>query len=635
MNRLPVILLLALMLPVGLPAAAQEEALSVEQVAAAADEQLLFQAIPTVFTASKKEQLATQSPSSVTVITQEDVRRSGATSIPDLLRRVVGADIFQETASQWEVNLRGLAQALNSRTLVLIDGRTVYSDIFGGAVWYLLPVVLEDIERIEVVRGPGSALYGANAFSGVINIITRSVASAAGTTISVTRGAELQRNALVYGNATASLPYKITAGYDTVDEWNRDVRSGQVGKFTFLIEPPTRGRTTASFGGGLTQGNTRIRFSLIDPVPMRVHDQSKYLMGSFENGTASVRAFWNHSDQNIDYTVDPRPGPFETDVLDLEIQTNRDWGRHSAIMGTGARHTTVRATPIFDAPAHTERLVSLFVQDEYRAGPQLTLVAGARYDRTNLLGGRLSPRLAALYRLTAAQSLRLSVGQAFRRPTFLESFMWLGQEFQPGLNYVLHGNRRLNPEVLRSLELEYRANFDRVKLTAEAYRYRIDGFVMDTRLSGEPPLIEDSIDNLLDVRASGLELSADYLISPQFSGFANAAWERTEDRSTGRDLDGVPGHKLNAGLRFTGSRGLQADLYVHHVANTRWVYDYDPEETPTPAYTIVNARLAQLVSNDDLSLAFSVFNLLNDRHQEFPDAPRIGRRVAVTALYRF
>src|SRR5512140_15404 len=127
----------------------------------------------TVVTASKEAQSPLDAPNSTSIITEQDIRLSGITKIPELLRRLAGTDIMEVTGSQTEVSLRGFNQRLSNKILVLVDGRSVYVDLLGATLWQTLSIGVEDIERIEVVRGPGSALYGADAFNGVINIITK------------------------------------------------------------------------------------------------------------------------------------------------------------------------------------------------------------------------------------------------------------------------------------------------------------------------------------------------------------------------------------------------------------------------------------------------------------------------------
>lgn len=641
MVRIVHALLVALAVGLGTPLWAQDDALSAGSAGLdqAASEALLFEAIPMVITASKKEQLATQAPASVTVVTEEDIRRSGAMSIPDVLRRVVGLDVEELTASDWGVNARGLTGSLNPRMLVLIDGRTAYRDLYGGTIWYLLPVVLEDIERIEVVRGPGSALYGANAFSGVINIITKSVQAAAGTALAAQAGEDaMTRNSVVHASPSARVPYKVTAGYDAVDEWQSDEQSGHVGKLTFLLESRLGSREQLSLSGGWHQGSAAVRFSPNTRIPLGWDEHGQYLMATYERPELSVRTFWNHSDASVVSSVAPDGSPVQSDVLDIEAQTNREWGRHSVVLGAGARRTVLTAELIMEQPRHEENLLSLFGQDEYRLGSKWTLVGGVRLDHTALLGSRVSPRLTALCQASPQQVLRLTAGRAYRRPTFIEQFIRWDRDLAPGVVFTFHGNPDLAPEVLQAYEAEYRYQVNsRLKATAEVYRYYLNDLVKEAEVAWLPPPyppypIEGTLLNLIDARATGLELSAEYLVSPTVSCFANAAWERMVNRDTNQDLDTAPGHKLNVGVRYTGRDGWLGDMYLHHVGSTTWLLD---SGDLADDYTLVNARVAKLLRDGDLELSVEAFNLFNDEHREFEDSPLLGRRISGTVRYRF
>src|SRR6202040_2579554 len=145
-----------------------------------------------VTSVSKKEQKLSQTPAAVFVITQEDIRRSGATNIPDLLRMVPGLDVAQINANTWAISARGFNLQFANKLLVLVDGRAVYTPLFGGVYWDTVDVPLEDIDRIEVIRGPGGTVWGANAVNGVINIITKSAADTQGGLVTGGAGSEAQ-----------------------------------------------------------------------------------------------------------------------------------------------------------------------------------------------------------------------------------------------------------------------------------------------------------------------------------------------------------------------------------------------------------------------------------------------------------
>ncbi|HDL65127.1 MAG TPA: TonB-dependent receptor, partial [Proteobacteria bacterium] len=177
-------------------------------------EELAWIEIPEVITPARIAQPITEAPSSVSVITAEEIHRSGLTNIPDILRRLAGVDVMALSPSDINVGIRGLNGTVSNKILVMIDGRSVYMDFYGTTIWSTLPILLEEIKRIEVVRGPGSALYGANAFSGVINIITKTPEEQKDTLISASAGTNntYQGTAITAGNLN-DLGYKLALGW--------------------------------------------------------------------------------------------------------------------------------------------------------------------------------------------------------------------------------------------------------------------------------------------------------------------------------------------------------------------------------------------------------------------------------------
>ncbi|MDP8214719.1 MAG: TonB-dependent receptor plug domain-containing protein [Candidatus Euphemobacter frigidus] len=183
-------------------------------------EELAWMEIPEVITPARKPQPITQAPASVSVITAEEIRPSGLTNIPDILRRLAGVDVMELSPGDIQVGIRGLNATISNKILVMINGRSVYMDFYGTTMWSTLPVLLEEIERIEVVRGPGSALYGANAFCGVINIITKDPRELAGTHLSGSAGTvNTFRGTAIQAGEINDFAYKLAAGWKEQGFW--------------------------------------------------------------------------------------------------------------------------------------------------------------------------------------------------------------------------------------------------------------------------------------------------------------------------------------------------------------------------------------------------------------------------------
>ncbi|HUU09047.1 MAG TPA: TonB-dependent receptor plug domain-containing protein [Phycisphaerae bacterium] len=210
-----------------------------------APELLLWQEIPTVISASRREEPASRAPNAVSIITREQIHESGLTTLGDLMRMAVGVDVGRADNSLFSIGVRGLHGKWANSTLVLMDGRTIYNPAWGGTAWAWQPVLVEDIERIEVVRGPGGAAWGANAANGVINIITRKPGDTPGLFLSQTLTSRLDSlTYLRYGVTAGNLDLRLSAGYDSLPEIG--VREGP-GNHDFVRMPRANLRSTYHF----------------------------------------------------------------------------------------------------------------------------------------------------------------------------------------------------------------------------------------------------------------------------------------------------------------------------------------------------------------------------------------------------
>src|SRR5208283_3829188 len=264
----------------------------------------------TVVTASKAAQNPLDAPNSTSIVTEQDIRLSGITKIPELLRRLAGVDIMEVTGAQTEVSLRGFNQRLSNKVLVLVDGRSVYLDLLGATIWSTLSIAVEDIARIEVVRGPASALYGADAFNGVINIITKRPGDG-GSGVSAAYGDHNTTHASLWATGRAKdFAWRASAGYDYLPRWSREVPDGRSDLVLSSSDQNESSRTTRldlrgteqvgkdvviGLGGGLTQGDTEVLgigpINDIDLTNFVNSDVTAYV----NSPHLEARAFWNHT----------------------------------------------------------------------------------------------------------------------------------------------------------------------------------------------------------------------------------------------------------------------------------------------------------------------------------------------------
>ena len=440
----------------------------------------------TVVTASKAAQSPLDAPNSTSIITEQDIRLSGITKIPELLRRLAGVDIMEVTGSATEVSLRGFNQRLSNKVLVLVNGRSVYVDLIGSTFWQTLSIGVEDVERIEVVRGPGSALYGADAFNGVINIITKAPGEG-GSGFNVGYGDHNTTHGTVYASGRdKELAYRLSAGYDYLPRWSQNVPAGRTDVHLATADNQMSeriarldGTVTRQFGkdvtlglqGGFSQG--AIEFGGSGPLedivldPVTAADVTLWLNSKhFE-----ARAFYNTFRGNNEISTAQigqslLPGSYNTNVVDGEMQYIGDFAfgpnvNNDLHVGAAYRLKTVQWT--WQAQDETENHVGFFVHDQIKIGPRLAVVGDYRADYVPYLNRIVqSPRASVLFHPSKQSTIRGIVGTAFRTPTFLESYLGIPVQLPlTGAALISEGHRsddpkfKVNPEQIFTTELGY------------------------------------------------------------------------------------------------------------------------------------------------------------------------------------
>jgi iron complex outermembrane receptor protein len=438
-------------------------------------------------TASRTQSDVLDAPAFVTVITREEIDQSGARTVPDLLRQIPGVTVVQMTQSDFNVAIRGLNRRLSNKVLVLVDGRSVYQDFLGGTAWEALPVNLEDIERIEVVRGPGAVLYGASAFGGVVNLITRQPdafgVEAAGD-LGLPRQGRLTartQGTLKLRNVAAPLAQACKPAWTcallkralhnprvvgVASGGLRDVDREELVRpradlVRIIPDPSTSGRSGRGFAMVEVQaspehtlrlegGAVRFRQDLNALGSLRnymLDGSLAWAQARYTAGPLSARAFYTGFYLDAQPELTPRnPDPLKTHVtthlLDVEPLLSlpfRLLGEHRLVAGAAWRFKSV-AWSYLDA-SHVQNLLSAFLQETWHPVPALTGMVSYRVDRHPLAPvqqwdvpgvGRLGvPPLPGLSHSARAAvmarvfntTLRLGAGTAFRDPTFMESYV--------------------------------------------------------------------------------------------------------------------------------------------------------------------------------------------------------------------
>ena len=440
----------------------------------------------TVTSVSKKEENLFNAAAAVSVLSNDDLRRSGVTTVADALRLVPGMSVGSVNASQWAISARGFNNLYANKLLVLVDGRAVYTPLFAGVYWDLQAPMLADVDRIEVIRGPGATVWGANAVNGVINIVTRSAADTQGTLVYAGGGDVHQANGgMRYGGSMGSgthyrafVDYQRTAGFplangqDASDRW----QSGHGGfRFDRELQPGSRltwqtDATLSDLDDGSADGSN-------------INTLGRWTRQLSGGSNLEVQAYFDHTKRK-----EPARSNNTTDTSDLTLQHSFGLGpRHDLIWGLGYRYIagTLEQSNSFaqvrDDSFH-QQVFSAFVQNQFKLVPdRLNVTAGVKLEHNDYTGLEIQPSLRASFTLDARQTLWSAVSRAVRTPSVIEGkdvfAIALGAPIMgpDGGLFVptLVANPSVKSEVLWAWELGYRVRpVDRVSVDLASFYNR-------------------------------------------------------------------------------------------------------------------------------------------------------------------
>lgn len=566
------------------PTSGYTEELSTQTDQALIPELELIKEEETVSIASRYEQPISQAPANVYVITDEDIRHSGATDIPTLLRRVPGFEVMQASGADFNVSVRGNNQLLANKTLVMVDGRSIYVDAQGSVFWKLLPVTLPEIKRIEVLKGPASAVYGFNAFDGIINIITKSPEEMKGTTVQF-GGGELGTisSAAIHADTIGKFGYRLSLGRDQNQQWrNRDALAFRSNKFNVQTEYALSDDSKVSISGGFADAN-RFDGNIDQNTSSSSQPAQRYAHAVYERPNFLLRAFWTGFSDPIDPTANPLIASFlrpadrsgsspvsnYANTYNIEAQHSIEFGSSNRLMyGINYRHNTFSSNYV--SGFSREDRLGIFVQDEWDITQKLSVVGGLRYDLHTEINSTLSPRFALIYRLAPDHTLRAGISTAYRPPTLLEThvasqaIVTLPPPIPSPPPTLFQGSTGLGPEQIVSYDLSYQGWFWKHRLRA-----RLDLFfnhvsnLINSRdtTSGIASFMNDP--GQADIY--GGEAGIEFLATRWLTGFANYAYEEIGQSFTGTTRRGAPRSKINAGLRGEWENGWSGEATFHYV----------------------------------------------------------------------
>ncbi len=603
---------------------------------------------------SKKPEKLSKSSAAVFVITQEDIRRSGATSIPEVLRMVPGVQVARIDANKWAISTRGFSGRFANKLLVLIDGRSVYTPLFSGVFWDSQDTLLEDIERIEVIRGPGASLWGANAVNGVINIITKHTKDTQGGLISTGAGTEEQGfGNLRYGwklgrNAYSRIYVKYFNRDDAVLESGSDASDGW--KFLrggFRIDWDVANHDSLTLQGDIYDGEVGQTLTIATPTPhfTRTFDDD----GKISGGNVLARwkrAFTEASNMALQLYYDRterKDAGFEDnrDIFDVDFQHQFAVGeRQEIVWGLGYRFTQDDVASTFtislDPDSRDDHLFSAFVQDDITLIKDLLrLTVGSKFEENDYTGFEIQPNARLLWTPHEQHSVWASVSRAVRTPSRADADVRLNQSVLPPGTLIpgstvneyisLFGDRNIESEELLSYELGYRI-IPAKNLSADIAAFYNDYDELRTiepglpfiETSPAPPhlVIPFTGSNKMDGGVYGVELAANW--RPVDWWRFSAAYTYLQihlhlDEDSGDTVSEAaegesPHNQFSLRSSFDLKKDIELDLWLRYVDNLPSLNE--------DSYVTMDARLSWEPIKD-LELSIVGQNLLDNHHPEF------------------
>lgn len=630
-----------------------------------------------VTSVSKRAEAISRAAAAIYVLTQEDLRRSGVTSLPDALRLVPGVQVARATSSIWAISARGFNGRFANKLLVLIDGRSVYTPLFSGVFWDVQGTLLEDVDRIEVIRGPGAALWGANAVNGVINVITKRAAETEGTLVRLALGSEIDALAAVrHGGGGGRTAWRVfaersdreggepLAGGGELDDWSL-TRGG----FRLDHDRGAGGLLTAQ--GGVYDGASGERLIPFSPLaPARATRVDNDLRGGHLSARWS-RATSDASELVVQGFVDrtERAQPVLAErraTFDLELQHSLSLRRQEIVWGAGFRRTDdeLRGSEAiaFRPAERSDDLWSAFVQDQITAVPgRVWLTLGTKLEENDYTGFEVQPSVRALWIPRTGHTLWTAVSRAVRTPSRAEADLELITDtFPAGALFpgappavaVVFGSDRFESEELLAFEGGYRVGLGAgLFLDVAAFHNRYDE-LRDVRPgppildAGPPPrlVVPAVIVNEMHGDTHGVEIAAEWWVDDRWRLAAAYALLRMDLESrlpppaagSPDAAEVIEGENPQQQLTLRSSWDLGPRLQADVVA--RWV-DALPSQG-VDDYLEADVRLGW-TPRPELTLELVGRNLLDASHQEFvpeviPTEPTaIERSVHAALAWRF
>jgi outer membrane receptor for ferrienterochelin and colicin len=633
-----------------------------------------------VVTASRREEQLINAPATMTVVTEEAIAAAPSPSFVELMRVVPGVNVTQMSARDVNITSRAPTGSLENSTLVLLDGRSIYQDFFGFVMWDFIPIDGAQIKQIEVIHGPASAVWGSNALTGVVNVITKTPRELAGNAVSIqfgqfdrtSQGDSFDGGGLFAINAThAQAPtdrfaFKISAGMLAQEAFVRP--SGTIPNAFNTPYPPFQNQGTRQprldaradydfpdkrrkliLAGGIA-GTDGIIHTGLGPLDVQSGSTSKYGRIAYHHDQFRLQGFVNslNGEGPLLLQVDERGQAvdqrFENQAYDVEASNVNVVGTKH-VLSYGGNFRDNRFDLTLAPEGHQRAEGGTYVQDEIFFSDRIRWIVGTRVDWFGLLDKTVfSPRTTLLVKPRPQHTIRLSFNRAFRAPSFLNSYIELKFWVPVGdgsvrLPAVAEGNRDLKEESLTAYEVAYAGAFGAVTVGAAVFlndaRDQISFTQAESAGSSSALPLRFTYLNFDRVLSRGLELSLDGRINQAVTGFVNYTWQGVPE-PRGFDIEELniaPRYHVNAGVSYnrvryfgTASASYQAEAFWQDVLDLRYHGWTEP-------YTLLNASAGIRSADGSMTVATRVTNLLNRSIQQHVFGDVVKR--AVTGEVRF
>lgn len=571
-----------------------------------------------IISLSKREEKLLEAAANVHVITQEDIRRSGVSTLPEALRLAPNLTVAQVDSRQWAISSRGFNGTTTNKLLVLIDGRSVYTPLFSGVFWDVQHVFLDDLDRIEVIGGPGGTLWGANAVNGVINVITKSSSDISSQGLRVAAGAGSnergfggiryggrfgdQASYRFYGMYLDKGESKLSTGSGAADQWN-------MGQGGLRIDWESGDQDAITLQGDLYDG--AIDQPVNDDVIVRGHNVlGRWRRGLGERSDFELKLYVDRAYRKI-------PGTFgeNLNTYDVDFQNTFSIGeRHTLIGGVGFRYSDDRVentSALAFLPSHLAlRLYTGFVQDEFAiVENSLSLTLGSKFEHNDFTGFEYQPSARVSWLLEEQEFLWAAVSRAVRTPSRIDRDL-----YAPGTppHFIIAGGPNFKSEKLIAYEAGYRWASKVITLDITAFYNSYDD--LRSLEPGPPPILQ----NGLEGNSYGAMLVLNYQVTDSWrlrTGYTHLQkkfqlkpWSKDVNKGQGEGND--PRHAVKIYSSVDLLEGVQLDTWLR-------VVDKLPNATAAvPAWTELDVTVGWDIF-DRLNVSVTGKNLLDKRHPEF------------------